>query len=307
MPNAEGAFLTYETAIRKEDVSELISNVSIRKTPFVSSIGMGSASNTLHEVLTDEYASAADNAQLEGSDPTYPTLSDPSRVKNITQILSRPLQLSWSKINSAHYGMSDNFAYQKVKQTVALKKDLELAALFGTQASGTGTAARRMNGLVACISSYKDGSSYSGVALSATIFNAVAAALWDQSEENGGTLLVGSFQKRRISENFSSFDSSNRRNISAGDRTVEIPIDTIHSDFGTFEVLPSHDMQTVIPSALIAYKPEFHKIAYLTNSQPQAVEYPPTGKARKGEVWTECTLECSNEKTSGMILNLATA
>ena len=47
---------------------------------------------------------------------------------------------------------------------------------------------------------------------------------------------------------------------------------------------------------VIAYKPEFHKIAYLTNSQPQAMEYPPTGKARKGEVWTNCTLECSNEK-----------
>jgi len=300
-------FFTYDTAIRVEDVRDIISNVSIRKTPFVSSIGTAAAMNTLHEVLVDDYEGSADNAGVPGSDPDFPALVDPTRVVNITQIQRKPFRIAWSKLNVKHHGMSDNWAYQKVKKTVALKKDMELAALFGTQASGTGSAARRMDGLVACTSSFVDPSSFSGSALSASIFNSVSDTIWNQSEVVGGNVLVGSFQKRRISENFASFDSSSRRTIMAGERQIVIPIDTIVADFGTYEVLPSNDMQTVLPSGLIVYQPEFHKMAFLTNSTPQAVEYAPTGLARKGEVWTESTLECHNEKVNGIISNLTTA
>jgi len=300
-------FFTYDSAIRVEDVRDLITNVSIRKTPFVSSIGIAEAEDTEHKVLTDDFSASEDNAGTEGTDPTFPALVDPAKVINITQILRKPMRISFSKLNVKHHGMSDNWAYQKVKQTTALKKDLELASLFGTKASGTGSAARRMDGLVACISSFKDGSSFSGSKLSASIFNSVSDSVWNQSEVTGGIVLVGSFQKRRISENFSSFDSANRRTIMAGDRKVEIPIDTIVADFGTYEVMASHDMQNVLPDALIVYKPEFHKLAYLQGSAPQAVEYAPTGLARKGEVWTEATLECHNELVDGMLLNLATS
>jgi len=300
-------FFTYDSTVRVEDVRHLITNVSISKTPFVSSIGIAQADDTEHKVLTDEYEASGDNAGVEGSDPDFVILQDPVKVINITQILRKPSQISWSKTNVKHHGFSDNWAYQKVKKTVALKKDLELAALFGTKASGTGTAARRMDGLVACISSFKDGSSFSGVALSPSIFNAVSAAIWDQSEVLGGIALVGSFQKRRISENFASFDSASRRNINAGDRSITIPIETIVADFGTYEVMASHEMQSVLPDAVIIYSPEFHKIAYLAGSQPQAVEYASTGLSRKGEVWTEGTLECHNELVDGMILNLTTA
>ena len=87
MPNAEGAFLTYETAIRKEDVSELIRMFRFVK-PHLFHLLEWVLRNTLHEILTDEYASTTDNAQLEGSDPTYPTLSDPNRVKTSSNLES---------------------------------------------------------------------------------------------------------------------------------------------------------------------------------------------------------------------------
>lgn len=300
-------FFTYDSTVRVEDVRDLITNVSIRKTPFVSSIGLAQADDTEHKVLIDSYSSSGDNAGVEGTDPTYPALTDPTKVINITQIMRKPFRISFSKLNVKYHGMSDNWAYQKVKQTVALKKDLELAALFGTKASGTGSAARRMDGLVVSITSYKDGSTYTGEQLTASIFNAISAAIWDQSESLGGIALLGSYQKRRVSENFSSFDSAARRTIAAGDRKVEIPIDTIVADFGTYEVMASHEMQSVIPSAVIVYQPEFHKLAYLPNSSPQAVEYAATGLARKGEVWLQTTLEVHNQLVDGMVLNLATS
>jgi len=164
-----------------------------------------------------------------------------------------------------------------------------------------------MRGLISYITTYKDGSSYSGAQLSPSIFNVLASNIWTNSEILGGVALVGAYQKRRISENFASFDSANRRDVVIGERTLSMPIDTIVTDFGTYEIQISHEMNTVKPKAVVAYQPDFHKLAYLSGSEPQAVEYAPTGLARKGEVWTEVTLEVHNEATNGMLDNLASA
>jgi len=298
---------TYNSTIRVEDVKDLIANVSIRKTPFVSSVGTAEAMDTEHKWMTDEYAAAADNAGVEGSDPTYAALTDPSKVINITQILRKPIRITFTSMNVKKHGVSVFWAYQKEKKTIELKKDLEKAALFGTIASGTGSAARRMKGLISFIATYKDGSSYSGSKLSPSIFNALGDNVWQNSEMLGGNALVGAFQKRRISENFASFDSSHRRTIQAGSRDIIMPVDTIVTDFGTFEVLLSHEMNSVKAGAVVTYPPEFHKIAWLSGSSPQAVEYSPTGLSRKGEVWGEGTLEVHNEATDGMVDNLASS
>lgn len=302
------AFYSYDSSVRVEDVRPLISNVSITETPFVSNIGVApDAEDTEHKWLQDTIEASGDNAGIEGSDPTYPALNDPSKVFNFTQILRKPLQITLTKLNVRHHGMADNWSYQKVKKTIALKKDLEHTALFGTRASGTGSAARRMNGLIAFISTYKDGSSFSGKLLSPSIFDTLAQNIWQNSSVRGGVALVGAFQKRRISENFASFDSANRRDIVVGGRTLSIPIDTIITDFGKYEIQLSHEMNSVLPSAVVTYLPDFNKLSYLMNSTPRVNEYAPTGLAKKGEVYMEVTLEAHNEKTSGMVLNLATS
>lgn len=301
-------FWTYDSNVRVEDVNQIIANVSITETPFVSNVGVGAnAENSEHTVLTDTIEDEGDNASVEGSDPTYPSPSDPAKVLNNTQILRKPLRITLTKLNVKHHGMADNWSYQKVKKSVALKKDLEHAALFGTKASGTGSAARRMDGLIAFISSYKDGSTYSGAALSASIFNALAQNVWTNSRITGGVALVGAFQKRRISENFASFDSANRRDIVVNGNAISIPIDEITTDFGKYEIQLSHQMNTTVPSAVVTYHPDFNNLSYLSNSEPQMREYAPTGLSRQGEVWTEVTLEQHHEATSGMVLNLATS
>lgn len=303
-----GNFWSYDSAVRVEDVRPLIANVSIIETAFVSNIGVApDAENTEHKWMTDTIEAEGDNANIEGSDPSYPNPTDPSKVSNFTQILRKPLQITLTKLNITHHGMVDNWSYQKVKKAIALKKDLELAAIFGTSASGTGSAARRMNGLVAFISTYKDGSSYSGALLSPSIFDALAQNIWVNSRVRGGVALVGAFQKRRISENFASFDSAAKREVVFDTRTLEVPIDTIISDFGTYEIQLSPTVNNVKPGAVITYNPDFCKLAYLKNSGPTTHEYAPTGLSRKGEVWTEVTLEVHNEATSGMILGLATS
>ena len=52
---------------KKEDLANYISNISRDMTPFLSSIGKGKASATVHEWSTDTLAPAALNAAIEGS------------------------------------------------------------------------------------------------------------------------------------------------------------------------------------------------------------------------------------------------
>ena len=81
--------ITHMDTTRPEDVTELINNVDFESTPFMSAIGEGTASNTLHEWLVDTYDSAADNAAVEGSDATVVDLTQPTRANNVVQVFRK--------------------------------------------------------------------------------------------------------------------------------------------------------------------------------------------------------------------------
>jgi len=57
---------TYGAIGIREDLSNIIYNISPMDTPFMSSVGKGSCDNTYFEWQTDELTAAAANQQLEG-------------------------------------------------------------------------------------------------------------------------------------------------------------------------------------------------------------------------------------------------
>ena len=62
-------FATYAAKGLREDLSDLIYNISPTDTPVISSIAKGKATSVLHEWQTDALSAAsAANAQLEGDD-----------------------------------------------------------------------------------------------------------------------------------------------------------------------------------------------------------------------------------------------
>lgn len=82
-----GTFTGYEAIGEREDLSDIIYDISPTDTPFMSNIGRNSASNTLHEWQTDALAAAsATNKQLEGDDADADTASPTTRFGNYTQI-----------------------------------------------------------------------------------------------------------------------------------------------------------------------------------------------------------------------------
>lgn len=113
----------------REDLSNMISNISRDETPFLSAIGTNKAKGRLHEWLTDEYAVPGENKMAEGftADATRAgTRQTPrSRLDNRTQIFGKDIVSSGSVISSDVAGVANEFAYQLKKAGVELRRDIE--------------------------------------------------------------------------------------------------------------------------------------------------------------------------------------
>jgi hypothetical protein len=138
-------YTTYDTVGIKEDISDVISNLSPTKTPFVSLIGKDSTKSRTFQWMEDSLAAAAANAQIEGADSTDMTLAAPVMRSNTTQILSKAFKISATEDAVDQYGRAKETAYQTVKVGAELKRDLELNLIGVSQALvvGTSGAARK--------------------------------------------------------------------------------------------------------------------------------------------------------------------
>lgn len=151
MAQSAGTFDTYGQVGIREDLENVIFNVTPEDTPFQSMIGSQRVRNTFHEWQTDALAAATtNNAQVEGFEYTYTDPTATTRVGNYAQIMSKTSQVSKTAdaVNTA--GRARESAYQIVKRGRELKRDRE-RILLANQASfaGYSTAARTMGGFPA--------------------------------------------------------------------------------------------------------------------------------------------------------------
>ena len=151
MTQPTNTFDSYDAIGNREDLSDIIYNISPTETPFMTLAQKGRATNTLHEWQTDSLAAAStSNAAIEGDDASGGALTATTRVNNRTQISQKTVVVSNTQnaINTA--GRAQELAYQKVKASQELKRDME-AILTGNQASVTGdsTTARKLRSLEA--------------------------------------------------------------------------------------------------------------------------------------------------------------
>ena len=85
---------TYTTKGIREDLADIIYNISPTDTPFMSGVGKNKATNTLHQWQTDTLSAVAANLDVEGATISYPTLSSTTKVGNYTQISSKACLVS---------------------------------------------------------------------------------------------------------------------------------------------------------------------------------------------------------------------
>lgn len=322
MSLVSGTTTKYDSVGLREDLANLISNIAPKETPFVSSAGTGAKCNaTLVEWQTDTLRAAASNAQLEGDDFSFSTVTPTVRVGNYTQIMRETYLISNTLEAIDKAGRDSEIAYQRMKVGTTLKLDLEWACTQAQagDAGGTGTA-RKFAGLNAWVKTNVDKHSggvnptyTSGVpsavrtdgtqrAFTETILKSAVQSCYT-SGARLHTLMVGPFNKAA----FSAFSGSATRNIDQSNvnpnpLAVVAAADVYVSNFGTLRVIPNR-IQRDRDAWLIDW--DFVNLRWLRPFEEKRPAI--TGDAEKRAVVGEVTLEVRNEKALGLCADLTTS
>jgi len=306
------SYETFDSNNKREDLANVIYNISPTETPFMSSIGTGSASGTKHEWQTDSLAAAAANLVIEGDDSPSRALVATSRLLNYTQISTKPVVVTGTQevVNKA--GVSSEMAYQIAKAGKELKRDMELD-MTGKQAaaagsSGTGRASRAYESWITTNELHGSGGSTSGVGavtdgtqrvLTESLLKSNLKSCYDEGG-NPDLLLVGSFNKQKVS----GFTGNSTRMDMAEDRSLVATIDVYVSDFGEVRVVADRILRSSGRTALVV-DTEMWEVAYL---RPFGVQdLAKTGDAEKKQLLVEYTLVAKNEAANGKIADLTTS
>jgi len=283
--------ITYQDASRREDLIDVVSNVSPSETPLLSGLPMGSpATNTLHQYPTDTFSTYNQNAQVEASTFTAVDLTAPSRASNICQIFIQAVQVSETEI--AVKGVVEPYSYQLQKNLIQHATDIELALMAGSSASGNSGVARQLTGVINGITT-NTSTVNSGTSLSYTVFGNIMQQIWSQSSKVASEVYAGATLKRDIS----GFTTNVTRYGDADERMLNTPVEILYTDFGIHKIF----LHRNVPSGanalgLVAINPEYWRKAYLRPTRTQPL--PPDGDRRRAQIVSELTLENRGQATS---------
>ena len=297
---------TYDLVGIKEDISDVISNISPTNTPFQSTVKTESVHNTLFQWQEDSLASVVANAAVEGADAQDSTMNPTTMLSNYTQILTKAVQVSNTSDTVSKYGRAKELAYQLGKKSAEVKRDLEYALVGIAQnaAVGNDTTARTFGNVW--------GNGASGAPLIATaniVNNTTAAALTEnmvltanQNLYNGGgeaSVMMIKPADSLIVAGFTAAAGRYRTFEGTTAKTVMNVVDLYVSPFGEQKVVINRFMNAA--SALL-FDPQYWKLCVLRpwTRIPLAI----TGDSHKEEIVGEFSLKHTNQKASAGITGL---
>lgn len=115
MAQPTNTFDSYDAVGIREDLSDIITNISPEETPFHTKSRKTTASNTLVEWQTDSLRSSATNAHIEGDATTASAMTATSRLNNRTQIFKNAVVVPDTDEGLDKAGRAREIAYQTLK------------------------------------------------------------------------------------------------------------------------------------------------------------------------------------------------
>ena len=316
MAQPSNTFDSYDAKGIREDLSNVIYNISPEETPFYSSLKKVKASNTLHEWQTDTLRASAANAHIEGDDTTASAMTATSRLGNYTQIFKNAVTVPDTDEGLDKAGRSAEMAYQTLKIAKEQKLDIE-KALFSNNArvAGSGTVARELAGAPSWMKSNitnagtgaanptGDGTDArtngTQTAFTQADFDSAMQSIW----ENGGrpdSVYLSAYQMN-IALGFTG-NNNQRSAVQAGDKKVVKSLDVYVTPWGTVEFTPTRENAG---RDVFIMQNDMWSCAALRPTKNTALAK--TGDSTKRQVLTELTLICKNEKASGMVVDCSTS
>jgi hypothetical protein len=308
----------YEAIGAREDLSDVIYNISPTDTPIMSSIGKTKATGVYHEWQTDSLAaSTTANALVEGADASAADLSPTSRIGNYTQIVGKTIQVSGTLEAVDKAGRKSEKAYQLAKASAEIKRDIEtiITANQGQAVGTSNSTARKMGSLLSYIktNTSKNGTSVTGVdpttigvstrtdGSTRTFTETILKDVISKVFVSGGTpsaLFVSPALKQVVS-GFTGLSAQRYQVPTSGQATILAGADLYQSDFGVLQIVPNRFMRT--RDALVL-DPEYAALAYLRPFQTN--ELAKSGDSDKTQILAELTLEVKNEAAHGGAFDL---
>ncbi|MBA3678385.1 MAG: DUF5309 domain-containing protein [Sphingosinicella sp.] len=316
MAKLTGTYVTTEAKGIREDLTDMIYQISPTKTPFLSMIGRTKASNTLHEWQEDALATPdLNNNRPEGNEAAFTSPAPTVRLGNYVQISDKTAIVSGTLEAVDKAGRKSEMSKQLAKRSAELKRDMEAIALSNQPASGSDP--RKTAGLPAWLKTNDVFGAGGASPVYTTLPNAArtdgtqapfteamlksAISLgWDEGAEPN-VILAGSFNKSAFSAFLGIADQVYNLNA-AKPGTIVASADVYVSNFGTLRVVPSRFQRA---RDVFLIDPEYMSIMYLRpfSTKPLAK----TGDAEKRLINVEWGLKVHTEKAHAAVYDLTTA
>jgi len=322
MAQAVGAHSTYDEPIatggNREDLSDVLFDVSPTETPFITAIKKNKATATSHDWLTDILEDPADNAHIEGDDATPVDPSSRVRLNNFTQIFKKHAVVTGTQEKVLKGGgIKSEMAYQVARRLKAMKRDAERAfiGVANPKVAGDDTTARELGSFTTYLAdtSYQGGTGATapagnGVdagapgtprALTEDILKGALEVLWNQSGGNENILGIAGSHVRGV---VSTFTASSTRYVTTNDKKLVASIDVYDGDFHTVTMSPD---RYSMADSLFLVDSEYAAVSDLRPAFTKDLAV--TGDSIRKEVVWECTLEVCNPLAHVEIAGLLTA
>ena len=145
MATPTAIYQTYNQVGIREDLSDIIYDISPMDTIFFTRAARSTATNTLTDWQTDALAAAsATNAFIEGDDFSGQAVTATTKLRNYAQISRKDVVVSRSANKANTAGRKQELAYQLVKKGKELKRDIESACLQNKAATAGSSASGRV-------------------------------------------------------------------------------------------------------------------------------------------------------------------
>ena len=315
MAEINNVFSTFDAKGNREQLSNVIYNISPTTTPFMSSIGKNSIKNVVFNWQTEALPTVNATGEIEGFRLDGSTsASTPTEKKiNVAMISKRDATISGSQESSDPAGKRSEMAHQLAIMAKALKRDMETALCQkGAKTTGDSTTARVTGGFESWITSNASrgtGGASGGYGVAPTdaatgdrraLTEPLLKSVLQSCFQNGGepSLAICGPVNKQVISGFTGRTSA-RQMIDAN--TVEASVSIYASDFGELKIVPSNFSRD---RSLLLVDPEYAKVSYLRDFK--TVDMATVGDAQTKLLLVEYGLEVGNEAAHGIVADLTT-
>lgn len=313
MAQPTGTFATNDMTGIREDLVDIIYDISPLDTPFLNTVPHTEASNTLHEWQTHSLTAAANNAAIEGDDAPQTSGTATTRLNNRTQISTKDARVTGTGRAVDTAGRSDELDFQLLNRGRELRRDMETALLSNkAKVAGNDTLARELAGIVSWIATNTStsGTDPAGdgtdTATNGTqrdftedLLKEVVREVFDQ----GGMpdiLMVGPFNRQAVS----GFTGGSTSMQKAEDKVLHATFDVYESDFGQLRVVPNR-FQTARDALVL--QSDMWAVPFLPGRNMVTFDIAKTGDSDARQILSEYTLEARQEAANGIVRDLTTS